>query len=935
MAPIGKRGRDDTEPYGAAAESISTKGRRGEFSALNLPTSMGGPTTGHSAPAATTAITPVGRLLNELPPSMVPLEKAIRGILFLLTDITCPLAEPVDGRQLTRRDVPPMIRQVLSRAKVITDMYCVLADRNECISEVYGSGRTGLVSAYSSDVDFVVRELQHAEMLRLEELGSQETPRHLRASPATQQQTQQQQRGAPRGGGDISDYGITRLEHDADHLQGILHAVKLLAAGSQHPNRDPSKPEVSPVFLAGSPLSCAQESADGTKFHAESTPFATAFTAAQARIGNLRQAAWRLRGISNMFGVSPFHTENQLHEEPTPEPRGGVNNDWGDKDPNGVIGLGDLSDADDIDILELEDRPPTSDDDDDGTIGAPVQPRGKSSASSKIPLHRRVGMEMNSTVSKSIITVPLIPANLSLGGGYSHNRIKEEILRFDRIARGLKAQELPSAWLTVETATITRSDSPKVSQHHNRHPPVAGSLDDIPQIRLVVTNPNSKRNQPRHLRNAFGSVQKILHAKIPIAKMTHNAEEIPIDISFCRDGASTSDYIIKKIATADSVWCSIDTHTRELMFVNSCLDEDLKSSGNRKSATSMDSERTRKIMHYRENLNHKLEQLSQNNSLLLAATRGLVIVLKHLLHSQGLNDPSVGGLGSFPLTLMVLWFLEEVAPSLPRNLQGSYGALLVKFLGYYGDVSGEGFNARRYGICVASRTIFQKPPTDELVIKNPLDGSQNAARACSRFFTSVQPLFARWFNMLLPTPTAATTSRPTTELEAQMRRSLSPTLHPVKGVSTAVDQYGRPFSLLDELSPSSHKQPPPELPKCVREIEKLFADVIVLSAAPAALPPGTDAYEEGSHHQQQGSNHTGHASKVGRNTGISVYYRVLSRLGELQEADARRTAELARNPQRRALSLPLLPYEALAPAVFDWLPRSQIFIMSGVGGLWL
>eukprot|EP00658_Telonema_sp_P-2_P068659 TRINITY_DN5760_c0_g1_i11.p1 TRINITY_DN5760_c0_g1~~TRINITY_DN5760_c0_g1_i11.p1 ORF type:complete len:225 (-),score=30.71 TRINITY_DN5760_c0_g1_i11:166-840(-) len=224
--------------------------------------------------------------------------------------------------------------------------------------------------------------------------------------------------------------------------------------------------------------------------------------------------------------------------------------------------------------------------------------------------------------------------------------------------------------------------------------------------------------------------------------------------------------------------------------------------------------------------------------------------------------------------------------------------------------------------------MFPKAPNDELYIKNPLDGSQNAARACTRFFTSVQPLFHKWFKMLLPT--AAPTSPNSGHLEAQMHRSLSPMLQPASvphGV--ALDPHGRPFPMLD--APSTHRGPSTATahhhPKCVIEIEKLFSDVIRTSAS---APPPSEFSSQGQHYHQPGS--------AGDSGGLAVYHTVMKRLMECEIEDRNRRAELSELSKLNhaaGTQMPLHPYEALAPALFDWLPYSQVFVMSGIGGLWL
>ena len=176
----------------------------------------------------------------------------------------------------------------------------------------------------------------------------------------------------------------------------------------------------------------------------------------------------------------------------------------------------------------------------------------------------------------------------------------------------------------------------------------------------------------------FVGFKPIINAKVPLLKCTHRPTQLEVDLSFALDGARSSDYLIAR-------------------------------------------------------LNSQRPQC-------LVAARGLIVLLKHLLHEADLNDPSVGGLGSFPLCLMVVWFLEsEVHKNFPIELQGSYSVLLTRFFAYYGDT----FDSKHYGIDCVGKEMFAKAASTVLMIKNPLDRSLNAASACSRYFSDVRPLFQR------------------------------------------------------------------------------------------------------------------------------------------------------------------------------------------------
>lgn len=167
--------------------------------------------------------------------------------------------------------------------------------------------------------------------------------------------------------------------------------------------------------------------------------------------------------------------------------------------------------------------------------------------------------------------------------------------------------------------------------------------------------------------------------------------------------------------------------------------------------------------------------------------RGLTLLLKALLQERNLNDASVGGLGSYPLSLLVVFFVENVAQETfglvadrttststpggsassasPSELlhwtNGSYAVFLIAFLQFYGF----GLDLRTHGIDLPRRKIFSKPHTTELVIFNPIPvddvlfdannnhhhnnsavptiatTQKNVARAATKFSSQVVPYF--------------------------------------------------------------------------------------------------------------------------------------------------------------------------------------------------
>lgn len=126
--------------------------------------------------------------------------------------------------------------------------------------------------------------------------------------------------------------------------------------------------------------------------------------------------------------------------------------------------------------------------------------------------------------------------------------------------------------------------------------------------------------------------------------------------------------------------------------------------------------------------------------------RGVIIMVKALLAEWSLNDPSCGGLGSFQVSLMVLWFLKTEACHYGPMFLNSIGVHLLGFLKYFG----EDFDFKNQGIDLNRLTLFSKPCSSELTIMNPIDPSRNAAKACTRFGSEVRRRFAEANRVLLP-----------------------------------------------------------------------------------------------------------------------------------------------------------------------------------------
>ncbi|AAZ12209.1 DNA polymerase sigma-like protein [Trypanosoma brucei brucei TREU927] len=126
--------------------------------------------------------------------------------------------------------------------------------------------------------------------------------------------------------------------------------------------------------------------------------------------------------------------------------------------------------------------------------------------------------------------------------------------------------------------------------------------------------------------------------------------------------------------------------------------------------------------------------------------RGLIMLLKALLDKWELNDPSKNGLGSFPVSIMVLWFLREEAPKECTGESGNnYATQFVALLKYYGTQ----FDYLKEGIDYAKGCTFTKTST-ELFIVNPLKPGANCASSATLFDSRVVPNLREAYRDLLP-----------------------------------------------------------------------------------------------------------------------------------------------------------------------------------------
>ena len=225
----------------------------------------------------------------------------------------------------------------------------------------------------------------------------------------------------------------------------------------------------------------------------------------------------------------------------------------------------------------------------------------------------------------------------------------------------------------------------------------------------------------------FKNIKRIVHARVPVLKCTHGESGLQMDFSFIDDGLISSRFLNKCF----DAWSDRGRHSGGGRFLSSITEAgDAEASG-----------------------------IGKHNCFIYA--RALAILIKYLLSTWNLDDPSVGGLGSYGVSLMVLFFLEtviapsctdaEVAPPVTNGISGDgrvgLGYLLIEFLRWYGET----FDYKRYGINLLDRCVFGKPPTFSLHINNPLEPTRNAVSACSRF-QQVRSKFSETYHSLNANP---------------------------------------------------------------------------------------------------------------------------------------------------------------------------------------
>ncbi|ESN96028.1 hypothetical protein HELRODRAFT_163054 [Helobdella robusta] len=125
--------------------------------------------------------------------------------------------------------------------------------------------------------------------------------------------------------------------------------------------------------------------------------------------------------------------------------------------------------------------------------------------------------------------------------------------------------------------------------------------------------------------------------------------------------------------------------------------------------------------------------------------KSLLLVLKQLLIDKDLNEVYSGGISSYSLTLLILYYLElTIHPNSVTSKSLSPAALLLDFLEYFAYR----FDYRTFGIGVSPCCLLHKPfVSDALVIRDPLCPSNDVARGSYRF-SCVQSAFKEAYNKL-------------------------------------------------------------------------------------------------------------------------------------------------------------------------------------------
>lgn len=149
---------------------------------------------------------------------------------------------------------------------------------------------------------------------------------------------------------------------------------------------------------------------------------------------------------------------------------------------------------------------------------------------------------------------------------------------------------------------------------------------------------------------------------------------------------------------------------------------------------------------------------TERTNILLAAhppLKALVLVLKYLLWQNNLNEPFSGGLGSYPLVILVASYLQ--CRKRTQLLEGcctnrndaTLGSMLLEILFLFGTK----FDFQHYGISLSgggqwahkSRLGF---PYDFLVLVDPENSQNNVGLSCFNFFAVIE-LFKKTYYTLV------------------------------------------------------------------------------------------------------------------------------------------------------------------------------------------
>lgn len=127
--------------------------------------------------------------------------------------------------------------------------------------------------------------------------------------------------------------------------------------------------------------------------------------------------------------------------------------------------------------------------------------------------------------------------------------------------------------------------------------------------------------------------------------------------------------------------------------------------------------------------------------------RPLIVLVKTLLKAWGCDDANNGGLGSFAVAMMVLWFLRQcheqrVVHQQEETDRLTLAVLLMNFFDYFAnkfESKSQGFDVLE-GKVITQKSKYCKSPGG-ICIRHPIDRDENAANGCDKFLSVIQPTF--------------------------------------------------------------------------------------------------------------------------------------------------------------------------------------------------